>query len=56
MFTGCNKFNCDLSKWNISKGEDFYGMFKGCKEFDQELNTWSDKLRSVDPKNIVRMF
>jgi hypothetical protein len=56
MFTGCNKFNCDLSEWNISSGEDFYGMFKDCKEFNQQLSTWTNKLRSVNPDNIVRMF
>jgi hypothetical protein len=33
MFTGCDKFNCNLSEWNISSGEDFYGMFKDCKQF-----------------------
>lgn len=56
MFTGCDKFNCNLSGWNISSGEDFYGMFKDCKQFGQQLINWKDKLKTVDPANIVRMF
>ncbi|MBO6271657.1 hypothetical protein J6O48_02620 [bacterium] len=30
MFCSCTNFNCDLSKWNVSKGELFTHMFDFC--------------------------
>jgi surface protein len=40
MFLLCEKFNSDLSKWNVSKVTDMYKMFDGCKKFDSDLNSW----------------
>ena len=30
MFNGCNKFDCDLSSWNVSNMTNTSGMFAYC--------------------------
>ena len=40
MFYNCYNFNCDLSKWNVSKGKDFTKMFAYCTNFNSDLSQW----------------
>ena len=41
MFNGCN-FNCDLSKWNVSKVTNMNRMFLGCRNFKGvDLSSWN---------------
>jgi surface protein len=41
MFSGCEKFDCDLSKWNVSKVDDMTWAFKNCPTTPK----WYDKDR-----------
>lgn len=43
MFYGCAEFNCDLSEWNVSNGEDFTQMFYYCTKFNSDISTWKLK-------------
>ena len=40
MFTYCSNFNSNLSKWNVSNGNSFSGMFKECENFNSDLSNW----------------
>jgi surface protein len=40
MFCNCEKFNSDLSKWDVSSGVKFNCMFSDCKEFNSDLSKW----------------
>lgn len=40
MFQECEKFNQDLSHWNISNIEKMSCMFWKCKNFNQDLDSW----------------
>jgi surface protein len=40
MFTECYKFNSDVSKWDVSNGENFEYMFFNCKSFNANLSNW----------------
>ena len=40
MFSGCTKFNQDISMWDISHVTELYEVFKDCTSFNQPLNTW----------------
>jgi len=44
MFYVCEKFNQDLSKWNVSNGKYFSKMFYGCKSFRANLSKWNTKM------------
>ena len=39
MFKGCENFNCDLSKWNVSIVKNMAGMFDDCKSLKQ-IPSW----------------
>ena len=39
MFSGCTRFNSDLSKWDVSKVEDMEDMFNDCKSLKQ-IPSW----------------
>jgi surface protein len=41
MFSNCDIFNSDLSKWDVSNGEEFDGMFFNCKSFNADLSEWN---------------
>lgn len=38
---GFRKFNCDISKWNVSNVKNMDSMFSGAKKFNQPLNDWN---------------
>lgn len=40
MFSGCTKFNQDISMWDTSHVTEMYEVFKDCALFNQPLNTW----------------
>ena len=40
MFWGCNNFNSDLSKWDVSSVADMDSMFWNCKKFNSDLSKW----------------
>lgn len=40
MFSGCSKFNQDLSTWDMSNVTNMSGMFNSCTLFNQNLNMW----------------
>ena len=39
MFRDCIKFNCDLSKWDVSKVTNMEDMFNDCKSLTK-LPSW----------------
>lgn len=40
MFSCCEDFNGDLSKWNVSNVTDMTNTFYGCKAFNGDLSKW----------------
>jgi surface protein len=49
MFDRCEKFNQDLSRWNVSKVTDMAVMFRGCKNFNQDLSRWDvSKVKNIN--------
>ncbi len=40
MFYHTERFNCDISNWDVSKVIDMSYMFEGAKNFKQDLNGW----------------
>ena len=40
MFRGANKFNGDVSGWDVSGVVDMSGMFRNASGFNQDLNDW----------------
>ena len=41
MFNGCKNFNCNLSRWNMSKVRNISYMFYNCTSFKGEgLYVW----------------
>ena len=53
MFNDCNKFDCDLSKWNVSKLKYASYMFYNCKSFEGKgLENWD----AINIKNMQFMF
>ena len=40
MFDGCEKFNSDISEWDVSNATDMQYMFFDCKSFNQDLSKW----------------
>ena len=56
MFKNCNKFNCDLSEWNVSKVTDMRMMFfytgKKSSLFKLNCSNWNvDKVTSYSNFN-----
>jgi surface protein len=49
---GLNKFNGDISKWDVSSVKNMRGMFEDNKAFNQPLNDWD--VSSVE--NMIEMF
>lgn len=43
MFAGCEKFNVDITKWNVYPLYIANNMFHGCKSFNQDLSDWNVK-------------
>ena len=41
MFAFCNKFNCDLSNWDVSNVTGMFFMFGHCKQFNCDLSRWN---------------
>ena len=51
MFSGCENFNCNLSKWDVSSVRYMTAMFWGCKNFNSDLSKWNvSKVKNM--KNI----
>ena len=40
MFYGADSFNQDISKWDVSKGENFGSMFNAADSFNQDIRNW----------------
>ena len=40
MFIDAASFNSDLSKWDVSRANDMYGMFMRAKRFNSALGGW----------------
>ena len=40
MFYGANKFNQDISNWDVSNVENMAWMFGNCKSFNQDISNW----------------
>ena len=40
MFYSCEKFNSDLSRWDVSNVENMCCMFQNCKSFNSDLGEW----------------
>ena len=56
MFSGCGRFNSDLSGWNTSKVEDMYGMLHENYCFDAgTIANWdtSSLKDKVDFENVL---
>ena len=48
MFSGCEEFDSDLSKWNVSNVEMMTGTFYKCIKFNCDLSKWDvSKVRSM---------
>lgn len=41
MFHKCNKFNQDISRWDVSNVTNMNAMFKGCTSFNQDISGWN---------------
>lgn len=53
MFIGCKKFNCNLSKWDVSDVKDMVYMFDKCTNFTGDgLENW----KPIKCKKIRHMF
>ena len=39
-FIGCESFNQDISKWNVSNVTDMRYMFYWCSKFNQDISGW----------------
>ena len=48
MFSGCSKFNRNLSRWNVSNVTNMGSMFESCTVFNQDLSKW-------DVSNVTNM-
>jgi surface protein len=40
IFYNYNKFNGDVTQWDVSNGKTFSGMFVNCYNFSQDLSKW----------------
>ena len=40
LFDNINKFNGNISKWDVSNVKDMMCMFYGCKLFNQDISNW----------------
>jgi surface protein len=40
-FFCCSSVNSDLSAWNVSQVESFYGTFLGATSFNSDLSAWT---------------
>jgi hypothetical protein len=47
MFSGCDAFNRDLSRWDTRLLLDAEGMFEYAFSFNQDLCAWGDKMSST---------
>ena len=48
MFAGCSSFNQDL-RWDVSRVDDFSGVFLLARDFDGDLTTWkTDRATSLE--------
>ena len=53
MFENCKKFNCNLSKWNVSNVTNMKYMFQNCENFKaKDLDKWNVS----NVKNMEYMF
>ncbi len=52
MFISCNKFNQDLSGWDVSAVTTMEGMFKDAHRFNQDISGWDVS----NVTNMSRMF
>ena len=41
MFYKCEKFNSDISRWNVSNVKDMYEMFYACYSFNSDISEWN---------------
>ena len=48
MFSGCEEFDSDLSKWDVSNVEMMTGTFYKCIKFNCDLSKWNViKVRNI---------
>ena len=40
MLYKCEKFNQDISLWNVSNVTNMEGMFAICKSFNKNISSW----------------
>ena len=55
MFWGCENFNSDLSKWDVSSVGNMEYMFQNCKKFNSDLSNWNVRGWSVR-ETLISMF
>ena len=48
---GLNKFNGDISKWDVSNVTNMYAMFSGATSFDQDISGW-DVSKTINMKSM----
>jgi surface protein len=48
MFRNANRFNQDISSWNVSNVTNMQGMFADARSFNQDLSSW-------DVRNVTNM-
>ena len=48
MFYKCNKFNSNISSWNVSEGTNFEHMFEDCFSFNQNIGGWKISTAASD--------
>ena len=41
MFSGCIRFNIDISSWNVSNVTNMSHMFSECKAFNKDISSWN---------------
>ena len=54
MFWDCEKFNCDISRWDVSNVKDISDMFFMCEQFNQNLDTWN--VSNIDKSGMYCAF
>ena len=49
LFADMDKFNGNISNWNVSNVTSMSWMFSGCKSFNQDISNWNvSKVRYSD--------
>ena len=54
MFDGATEFSADISRWDVSRAQEFTRMFDGAASFNADVSKWavfqviSDLLKSIE--------